>query len=194
MKSKWINELPVLRELGSQGITMLALAEKYGVSRQRIKQVLNTFIPEWESTYGMAVRRDKAEKEYNDKYFKKWGKREDTQLYKQQRDRYLGKKGNALGTGYTWNLDFSDIEWNTHCPILGLELDYFATMRQENSPSFDRVDSNLGYEKGNVVVMSWRANRIKNNGTAEEHHKIANYLDTLQHTYTCKSSTLCDII
>jgi hypothetical protein len=31
--------------------------------------------------------------------------------------------------------------------------------------------------KGNVEVMSWRANRIKNNGTPEEHRKIANYLE-----------------
>jgi len=176
MISKWTKELPVIKQLGEEGITMIALAEKYGVSRQRIKQVIKKYIPDWETTCGMVVRRDKAEKEYNDRYMKKWGVKENTQLYKQQRDRFLSKKHNALATGYSWDVDFSDIQWNTHCPVFGIELDYFATMRQENSPSFDRLDNDKGYERGNIVIMSWRANRIKNNGTLEEHLKIVEYL------------------
>jgi hypothetical protein len=60
--------------------------------------------------------------------------------------------------------------------LLGIELDYFAERTQENSPSFDRVDSSKGYVKGNVIVCSWRANRIKNDGTAEEHRKIYEFL------------------
>lgn len=72
---------------------------------------------------------------------------------------------------------FEDIEWNLTCPILGIPLDYTTQgPRQENSPSFDRIDSNLGYVKGNVCIISWRANRIKNDGSAEEHRLISNYM------------------
>ncbi len=87
---------------------------------------------------------------------------------------------------------YSDIETTdlfplpTHCPILGLELNYnyidspkTGEGRIENSASIDRLDNSKGYVKGNVVVCSWRANRIKNNGNAEEHRKIADYLDRL---------------
>jgi hypothetical protein len=63
------------------------------------------------------------------------------------------------------------------CPVFGLELDWFAEARKENSPSFDRVDPKLGYIKGNVQIISARANRIKNDGTAEEHRLIAAYMD-----------------
>lgn len=68
----------------------------------------------------------------------------------------------------------------THCPILGLELDYtFEGPRQDNRPSLDRINNELGYIVGNVQVISWRANRLKNDGTSHEHHLIANYLDSL---------------
>lgn len=33
-----------------------------------------------------------------------------------------------------------------------------------------------GYVKGNITVISNKANRIKNNGTAEEHEAIAKWL------------------
>jgi hypothetical protein len=44
-----------------------------------------------------------------------------------------------------------------------------------NSPSLDRINNNLGYVPGNVIVVSDRANRIKNNATIEELEKIVNY-------------------
>ena len=39
--------------------------------------------------------------------------------------------------------------------------------------SIDRIDSTKGYEKGNVWVISGRANRIKNDATPEELMRIA---------------------
>lgn len=36
------------------------------------------------------------------------------------------------------------------------------------SPSLDRIDSSKGYVKGNVRVISARANMLKNNATVEE--------------------------
>lgn len=173
--TKWERELPVLKELGSMGHTQTSLAKKYGITRQRMKQILDRYIPDWKENYGHAVNRKQTSQEF----FEKWGYKEDTDLYRSKRDKFRNKKYMAQSTGWEWTISFGDLEWPTHCPIFGIELDYFAESRQENSPSFDRIDSSLGYVKGNVRIMSWRANRIKNDGSAEEHRKIADFLDSI---------------
>lgn len=171
----WKNEIIHIKQYGETGITMAELARRYGISRQRMKQVVDKFIPEWGSTCGLIVnRQNKA-----DAYYKKWGDKEDSELYEKKREKFRAKKANAIRIGYTWDIAFSDIVWNDVCPILGIQLDYFAHCVQENSPSFDQIDAGLGYVKGNVHIISWRANRIKNNGTSQEHRQIADYLDSL---------------
>ena len=44
------------------------------------------------------------------------------------------------------------------------------------SPSIDRICNDKGYVKGNVWIVSHKANTMKNNGTAEEFAKIARNL------------------
>jgi hypothetical protein len=76
-----------------------------------------------------------------------------------------------------FQVEFHEIEWHIVCPVLGIELNYFNTERmQDNSPTFDRIDSSKGYVPGNVCVISWKANRIKNDGSAEEHRLVSNYM------------------
>ncbi len=72
--------------------------------------------------------------------------------------------------------------WNTHCPILGIPLfrNTGGKTASDNSPSIDRIDNTKGYIEGNIMVISYRANVIKNMGTAEEHQKIADYLMLLE--------------
>jgi hypothetical protein len=59
----------------------------------------------------------------------------------------------------------------THCPILGTPLEW-STFHGKgtvpNSPSLDRIDPVKGYVKGNVWIISSRANAIKNDATHEE--------------------------
>jgi len=65
----------------------------------------------------------------------------------------------------------------THCPILGIELVYGNVgIRADNSASIDRFNSDEPYTPENVNIISWRANRIKNNGTLEEHEKIVEWM------------------
>ena len=171
-KINWEEEVPYMREVGASGGSMVSLSEKYGVSRQRIKQVVDKYLPEWEDNYGRAVARKERERTYK----AKWGERQHTDLYRVQREKFSRKKANATKTGWEWSITFGELDWPTHCPILGMELDYFLEYRAENSPSFDQIDSGKGYIPGNVQIISWRANRIKNDGNAEEHQKIADYL------------------
>lgn len=68
----------------------------------------------------------------------------------------------------------------THCPILGLPFTSPAARRARGatgpdplSPSLDRIDPSRGYVRGNVWIIGFRANRLKDDGTAEEHEAIA---------------------
>jgi hypothetical protein len=79
------------------------------------------------------------------------------------------------------NIEFSivleDIVIPTECPILGIPLAVSSGHMTDNSPSLDRIDPSKGYVKGNVMVISNRANNIKGFGTAEEHIKIAEFMN-----------------
>lgn len=73
-----------------------------------------------------------------------------------------------------FNLEPSDIIIPSHCPILNIPLfmknyDKNDTKSfRNNSPSLDRIIPKLGYVKGNVIVMSMKANAMKNNATKDE--------------------------
>ena len=146
------------------------------ITKQRVKQIMDK-----EKIPVTAIKRDKRTKELNDKMFQKWGDKwkdkewRKSAIYEAMREKFRNKKAHSYKHEFTVN--FGDLVFPTHCPILGIELNYFADgTREENSPSFDRVDPSKGYVKGNVVVISWRANRIKNDGSAEEHQKIADFM------------------
>ena len=79
-------------------------------------------------------------------------------------------RARAKKQGLSFTLDEKDILIPTHCPLLGIEL-YIAEGRKavkDNSASLDRIDSSLGYIKGNVWVISHKANTMKSNATLEE--------------------------
>jgi hypothetical protein len=71
-----------------------------------------------------------------------------------------------------------DIVIPTHCPLLGIELRRNVGATGANSPTLDRIEESGGYEPGNVWVISYRANRIKNDATLEELRAIVAGLAT----------------
>lgn len=173
-KVDWPSEIKTIKELGSQGVTGRQLAKKYGVSSQRMSQILKRYVKDWKDLYGRAVTRSIKAEEYRRKH----GIKENSELYRMQKHRFSRKRANATRVGHEWSVEFGELAWPTHCPILGLELDYFLEYRAENSPSFDQIEAGKGYVSGNVQIVSWRANRIKNDGTAEEHRKIAEWMES----------------
>ena len=61
----------------------------------------------------------------------------------------------------------------SHCPIFGIPLEWSCYRENSNgtlpnSPSLDRIDPTKGYVKGNLWIISQKANVIKNNATHEE--------------------------
>lgn len=87
--------------------------------------------------------------------------------------RRRAKKG-----GRKFNLTFEDLILHlpTHCPVFGTLLDYAATKNRRNSPTLDRHDNSKGYTSDNVVVMSWWANSLKNDGSLEEFEAIVKHM------------------
>ncbi len=170
----WKEQINTAIEVGRQGKTLNEIGHHFGVSRQRIKQIFMKYGIDPKSV-GVPLRSKINREEKARLYFKKWGNT-DQDLYQEKRKKWRAKKANATRLGTIFTIAFSELDFPTHCPILGIELDYFAEGRQENSVSFDRRDPNQGYILGNTFVISWRANRVKNNGTAEEHQLIADYL------------------
>lgn len=92
----------------------------------------------------------------------------------------IGAKRRAKANGRTFNLIEDDIKISERCPILGIELSRNTGNKRmhDRSPTIDRIDNTKGYTKDNIVVMSWRANRLKHDGTALEHRLIAAYIRT----------------
>jgi len=67
------------------------------------------------------------------------------------------------------------------CPVLGLPLDYSGTGgRTDCTASLDRIDNTKGYVPGNVLVVSWRANRLKCDARPKELRQIAVFYEGLE--------------
>lgn len=63
------------------------------------------------------------------------------------------------------------------CPVLQIPLSKSKTGRAaDTSPSLDRIVPELGYVKGNIQVISNKANMMKNNATFDELVKFANWI------------------
>jgi hypothetical protein len=75
-----------------------------------------------------------------------------------------------------FNLTLEDIVIPKKCPVLGIELKVGRGRLPRNSPSLDRVKPHKGYVKGNVAVISNRANILKKDGTLEEFQALVKWL------------------
>lgn len=59
------------------------------------------------------------------------------------------------------------------CPVLGIPLRLGEMSDRASSPSLDRIDPRRGYVRGNVLVVSYRANQIKSDATPDELRRVA---------------------
>jgi hypothetical protein len=65
-----------------------------------------------------------------------------------------------------------------NCPVFGMELQYGSNVQSHNSATIDARIHSKGHVKGNLCIISHRANTIKNNATSEEIDKLASALET----------------
>jgi hypothetical protein len=80
--------------------------------------------------------------------------------------------------GLPFALTESDVVIPSHCPVLGIPLARGDGARTDASPTLDRIEPARGYVAGNVAVISWRANRIKSDGSLSELERIVAWMRT----------------
>lgn len=85
-------------------------------------------------------------------------------------------KNRAKKKGLEFDLKPEDLFFPTFCPVLGIRLTLNDGAPADSSPTLDRIDNTKGYVKGNVAVISHKANTMKGCGTAEEHEKIVAWM------------------
>ena len=87
-------------------------------------------------------------------------------------------KSKCAKGGIPFNIDVSDLVIPDVCPVLQIPLVLGAGVNAPNLPSVDRIRGELGYVKGNVRVISYRANLLKSDDTFDEHRLV--YEDALR--------------
>ena len=78
-----------------------------------------------------------------------------------------------------FNLTEDDFELPEVCPVLGIPLQITFGNKgggKDNSYSLDRINPSLGYIKGNVQVISLKANMMKSSATKEELIKFSKWI------------------
>lgn len=85
----------------------------------------------------------------------------------------------AKENGIECTIKESDILVPELCPILHVKLGRSRGAFDKSSPSLDRIDSSKGYVPGNVRVISWYANKLKNDITLEEAKRLVLYMEGL---------------
>lgn len=95
-------------------------------------------------------------------------------------------RNRATRLGLEFDINEEDFEIPDTCPVLGIAIKRSTGGQgcvKAESPSIDRIVPSLGYVKGNISIISHRANLLKNNATPEEISKLNDYMQTLKPHY-----------
>ena len=87
----------------------------------------------------------------------------------------MGAKTRAKANGVPFDIVVADITIPDVCPVFGIPLRWGDKLTN-NTPSVDRLVPEKGYVKGNCMVISMKANRLKNNASVEELRKLLEYV------------------
>lgn len=104
--------------------------------------------------------------------------------YAERRRQYVGNVVSYMATnarsrakerGLPCDITWRDIVIPAVCPVLGIPLVVSVGQVTEGSPTLDRIIPELGYVKGNIIVVSELANRIKTNATPEQIMRVGQF-------------------
>lgn len=112
----------------------------------------------------------KQPKEYAKQYMKDW------RCSNAQQFLFTSTRTRARRQNQRFNLTIDDFLIPPTCPVLGIPLNGLRGKRTNNTPSIDKLVPELGYIKGNVRVISWRANRLKSNASLSELELLVRYM------------------
>lgn len=117
-----------------------------------------------------SCRSAKHKKYYREQY-KETAKTKSRQF--RERDQRLALLSSARHSArikkLNFNLTLEDIEIPEFCPFLGIKLTNIQGKgRVDSNASVDRIDPTKGYVKGNVQILSLRANFMKRDASQQE--------------------------
>jgi len=129
----------------------------------------------WRTKNGLKIKQYDRERSLKNKERNK-------ELYHKSRQRDIkgwmirSIKARAKRLNIPFAITKDDIQIPKICPVLGIELKLGVGGVKPWSPSVDRIIPSLGYIKGNISVISWRANELKHNASIEELEKVLIYM------------------
>ena len=170
-------ERATMMALREQGKSFREIAKATGRTYNGVRLALDSEARE-KGRLASAARRAKAKAEDLEGFLAK--DRKAQRNYHQRRPELkmlYSARESAKRQDIPFDLTADDIIIPKRCPVLGLELQRSSGARTYSSPSLDRLVPALGYVKGNVQVISWRANKLKGEGTAEEHRLISQWME-----------------
>lgn len=183
--SKWIKEATKIETMLNDGYTLEEVGKRFGVSKQRIGQVVTHLGIILNPSWGSSKRALESKEKERISYFNTNG------FYPEDKFKYFtieGKKISLLlsaakqrakerGTEFKIKLiDF--YPYPKKCPVYDFDLDYVNGTQFDRwkSPSIDRLDNTKGYTKENTNIISWKANYVKSDSTIEDLEKVVSYL------------------
>ncbi|HET8689020.1 MAG TPA: sigma factor-like helix-turn-helix DNA-binding protein, partial [Methanosarcina sp.] len=156
-----------IMELSELGFTMKEIGEKFNISKERVRQILNKYFPYNDRRFrGASIRKqmvwDAELKEQLQAAKDKWGFIPVSQrsVEEQAQFEYFAQlRNNARQRKIPFSLKMSDIEWVKTCPETFLEIDWYSDRVSDTSPALRRFKPELGYVPGNVQLMSLKGAR-----------------------------------
>ena len=86
----------------------------------------------------------------------------------------------AKANGIPFDIDERDVALPSHCPVLGIPLIPRGKPFAPTNVTLDRLNPRKGYIKGNVAVISWRANKLKCDVVdSNELRRVADWMDRM---------------
>lgn len=95
---------------------------------------------------------------------------------------WYSAKTRARVRGLDFDISIADIVVPDKCPVLGVSFVLCPPRRgiaDPCAPFVDRIDPCRGYVRGNIRVVSHRANTLKSNGTLEEFRAVVRDIEKL---------------
>jgi len=144
------------------------------LDKQKEKEIKKVWYQKYKDTIN-AKRRDKYSKVGDLR------KQQNINWAKQNPEKYIYSmlKARANRQGIEFDLDLSDIIIPEYCPVFGIKLEIGRGKGKTlNVASVDRIDPAKGYVKGNIQIISFKANVMKSNATIEELKRFASWILT----------------
>ena len=140
--------------------------------RERYAENKNDLADKVRSVHHSRWSDEKYRSQKKEQYVKRW-------LSDWSGQKIVQLRAKAKKQNLDFDIDASDIPLPDKCPIFGIVLQKSDGRLSNNSPSVDRINPMKGYVKGNVVVVSNKANSIKREATIGELKAMVAFYENL---------------